>query len=1568
MRLLPAFKTLMFLFLFGLPTHWLKAQCTATITPGGSTSFCSGGSVSLSASGPGGVWAAKTNVPGSSFGTMTANGFSIGSKGYVALGFNGQTYNTVWEFDPSNNTWTQKASFPAAFRQYPVVFGIGTKGYLGLGEYNKVNYKDFWEFNPTANTWTQKTDFPGAGRRASGFSIGSKGYAGPGYGPIDGNSGTFYKDFYEYDPSTNAWTQKTDFGGSGRFGAATFTGNGKGYVGTGFVSGNVLSNDLWEYNPTTNAWTQKANFAGGARYWTVSFGIGSKGYIGTGYSNTGTLLKDFWEYDIAGDVWIQKTDFGGTARRLATGFSIGSKGYIGTGLDASAYKSDFYEYTPSSLSYSWSTGATSSSISVSSSGSYTVNVSDAVSGCNTTSAAIVVTVTPNLAVGAASSSPTVCINSPLTNITHSTTGATGIGSATNLPAGVTASFASNTITISGTPTASGTFSYSIPLTGTCGAANATGTITVTPAKTVSAASSAPAVCINTTLPSVTFSTTGVTGIGAATGLPSGVTASFASNTITISGTPSASGTFSYSIPTTGGCGTANATGTITVTPANTMGAASSAPTLCINTALTPITRATTGVTGIGAATGLPTGVTASFASNTITISGTPSASGTFSYSIPTTGGCGTINATGTITVTPANTMGAASSAPSLCINTALTPITRTTTGVTGIGAATGLPSGVTASFASNTITISGTPSASGTFSYSIPTTGGCGTLNATGSITVTANVDAGTVSGVSPLCKGATATYTHAGAASGTWSSNDVTIATVNASTGLVTAVNSGTTFIKYTVGSGCGSPAVAQQAVTVKNTFTIAASATGGGTISPSGNNILCEGADITFDITSNSCYPITDVVVDGQSQGPITSYTFSNVSADHTISATFVQNTFDITVTAGANGSITPGTGSGNCGGNATYNITPDACYSIADVVVDGVSQGAINSYTFINVSAAHTISATFVLNTYDITVTAGANGSITPGTGSVNCGDNPTYAIAPDACYSIADVVVDGVSQGAINSYTFTNVAAAHTIIATFVLNTYDITVTAGVNGSITPGTGSVNCGDNATYTIAPDAGFIVSDVVADGISQGALSSFTFSNVNTNHTISAIFSCVPTASDTTATACNSFTWNGSTYKASGDYVWHTINEAGCDSARTLHLTIVSVSSTTAKTDALCANAANGTLTVTPTSGVSPYTYKIGTTGSYVSANTFTGLRAGNYRVSILDANGCAGTSDQVTILQPAALTATNSKTDAVCYGSATGAIETTPTSGIAPFSYKLGTSGTYGTSNTFSNLKAGNYTVYILDANTCPGTATAVVGQSPLITGTSTSTPVLCNGGATGSITVTPTNGTAPHTYRYGSSGAYVSSNVFTNVKGGSPRVYIKDANGCEGSVVANVSQPDKMVATATIVNESCPNAKNGSVTINPTGGTSPYSYRFGSSGAFGSSNTFSNLKAGSYRVYVNDANGCSGYSIATVVGQTSPTCVISTFARGVVNSTVSEGITLSPNPTNNQFKLMLPTADKPATVRIMDVNGKTLYTTKTASQPITFGENFAPGIYMVEVRQGNELKLLKAVKVR
>ena len=174
-------------------------------------------------------------------------------------------------------------------------------------------------------------------------------------------------------------------------------------------------------------------------------------------------------------------------------------------------------------------------------------------------------------------------------------------------------------------------------------------------------------------------------------------------------------------------------------------------------------------------------------------------------------------------------------------------------------------------------------------------------------------------------------------------------------------------------------------------------------------------------------------------------------------TIVATFKVETFVITPTAGAHGTITPGTPQTvNYGGSATFTIAADTGYSIVDVLVDGVSAGAIASYTFSNVTANHTIAATFT-QTFVITPTAGAGGTITPGTPQfVNSGGSATFAIAPNTGYSILDVMVDGVPQGAITSYTFSNVMANHTIAATFTTPDLHDHPSAGAGGTITPGT--------------------------------------------------------------------------------------------------------------------------------------------------------------------------------------------------------------------------------------------------------------------------------------------------------------------------------------------------------------------------------------------------------------------------------------------------------------------------------------------------------------------------------
>ncbi len=331
---------------------------------------------------------------------------------------------------------------------------------------------------------------------------------------------------------------------------------------------------------------------------------------------------------------------------------------------------------------------------------------------------------------------------------------------------------------------------------------------------------------------------------------------------------------------------------------------------------------------------------------------------------------------------------------------------------------------------------------------------------------------------------------------------------------------------------------------------YTITASAGSGGGISPSGSVQVSKGGNQSFTITPTAGYQIASVTVDGASVGAVAAYTFSSVSASHTIAATFTAGaTYTITATAGTGGSISPsGATTVTSGGTKTYTITPSSGYSISSVLVDGASVGAVSSYSFGGVTANHTISATFAAaTTYTITATAGANGSISPsGSVTVNKSAGQSFTITPKTGYLIASVTVDGASVGAVSAYSFSNVTANHTIAATFAVDPFTITASAGAGGSISPsGSVIVNYGASQSFTITPAANYQISNVTVDGASVGAVSSYTLNSVTANHTISATFAAGTTPPQTFSTNAGGGQYtsqSGVVYKADTYYTGGT------------------------------------------------------------------------------------------------------------------------------------------------------------------------------------------------------------------------------------------------------------------------------------------------------------------------------------------------------------------------------------------------------------------------------------------
>ena len=302
--------------------------------------------------------------------------------------------------------------------------------------------------------------------------------------------------------------------------------------------------------------------------------------------------------------------------------------------------------------------------------------------------------------------------------------------------------------------------------------------------------------------------------------------------------------------------------------------------------------------------------------------------------------------------------------------------------------------------------------------------------------------------------------------------------------------------------------------------TYTITASAGSNGSVNPNGTTSVNHGGSQTISITPDSGYQIADVTVDGASVGAVDTYTFNNVTGDHSLNATFAALQYTINASAGSNGSVSPdGATSVNHGGSQTISITPDSGYRIADVTVDGASVGAVGTYTFSNVTGDHSLNATFAALQYTITASAGSNGQVSPnGTTSVNHGGSQTISITPDSGYQIADVMVDGSSVGAVDTYTFSNVTGDHSLNASFTALQYTITASAGSNGSVSPdGTTSVYHGGSQTISITPDSGYQIADITVDGASVGAVGTYTFAQVTGNHTLTATFDAEPLPSYT-------------------------------------------------------------------------------------------------------------------------------------------------------------------------------------------------------------------------------------------------------------------------------------------------------------------------------------------------------------------------------------------------------------------------------------------------------------------
>jgi len=312
------------------------------------------------------------------------------------------------------------------------------------------------------------------------------------------------------------------------------------------------------------------------------------------------------------------------------------------------------------------------------------------------------------------------------------------------------------------------------------------------------------------------------------------------------------------------------------------------------------------------------------------------------------------------------------------------------------------------------------------------------------------------------------------------------------------------------------------------------------GGTLYPTGNTYIPTGTysgdvyvsynstqEITF--TPQTGYKVTSLVVNGVSYPnyiPTGSYTFYYIKTDQTITVTFAKIQYEIIAKADQHSVITPaGTTLVPHGNNMKYDFYALNGYHLTSVFIDGIDNKpavAAGTYTFENVTKAHTIDVVTAINTYTISAKVTGNGGyITPaGDTKVNWGGNQLYTITTYPGYKITAVLVDGVANAeaaATGKYAFLNVKEDHTIEVSFELLRFSIVSTASENGLIDPmGITETDYGTDVTFTITPYEGYKVSFVLVNGTNVGEITSYTFTNVEGDGTIDAFFEKVTTDPD--------------------------------------------------------------------------------------------------------------------------------------------------------------------------------------------------------------------------------------------------------------------------------------------------------------------------------------------------------------------------------------------------------------------------------------------------------------------
>ena len=395
-------------------------------------------------------------------------------------------------------------------------------------------------------------------------------------------------------------------------------------------------------------------------------------------------------------------------------------------------------------------------------------------------------------------------------------------------------------------------------------------------------------------------------------------------------------------------------------------------------------------------------------------------------------------------------------------------------------------------------------------------------------------------------------------------------------------------------------------------------------------------------------------------------------------------------------------------------------------------------------------------------------------------------------------------------------------------------------------------------------------------------------------------------------------------------GNYMVTVTSANNCQVTNTVTITEPSpISVVVTSTSSTCGQP-NGSATATPSGGTAPYTYSWNST-PVQTGGIATGLPSGNYTVTVTGTGSCTATGT-VNISQSGSLTATATSTDVRCFGGNDGTATVTP-SGGTNYTYLWNTTPPQNLAT--ANLSAGTWSCTVTSGQ-CSTSVSVTIAQPTQLASAITTTGVSCNGGSNGTATATPTGGTSPYTYSWNTIPTQVGQTA-TGLMSGTYSVIISDANNCQISASANITQPTALSLVVTnSQNPTCFGGNDGSITVSSSGGVGPTFIYTLNSGTGQTSPTFSNLGSSNYTITVSDG------SCQTQVTQqlTQPTQV----------SSISSVTNPSCATNNNGQILLTPTGGNPTYTFA--------WSNSSTSNPLT---GIGGGTYSVTIRDANNCQI-------